>query len=66
MKSLAFVRYKNNIFLDQICDDIINFKNKYSIEQIASILQSFASLGYNSESVNKIIQVRYIRKFKFI
>ncbi|XP_033297286.1 FAST kinase domain-containing protein 4 isoform X1 [Bombus bifarius] len=56
LKSMAFVRYKNNVFLNQLCDEIIKSKIKYSNTQIASILRSFATLGYHSQYVNDIIE----------
>lgn len=66
LKSMAFIRYKNNVFLNQLCDDIIKSKIKYSNTQIASILQSFATLGYHSQYVNDIIEVCTIRNLKTV
>ncbi|XP_033297288.1 FAST kinase domain-containing protein 4 isoform X2 [Bombus bifarius] len=66
LKSMAFVRYKNNVFLNQLCDEIIKSKIKYSNTQIASILRSFATLGYHSQYVNDIIEVCTIRNLKTI
>ncbi|XP_076766053.1 FAST kinase domain-containing protein 4 [Xylocopa sonorina] len=56
IKSMAFVRYRNNTFLNHVCYNIINTKNKYKSKQIATILQSFAMLGYFSEHTIKIIE----------
>lgn len=66
LKSMAFVRYKNNVFLNNLCDDIIKSDTKYSTSQITNILQSFATLGYHSQSVNDIIEVCTIRNLKTV
>lgn len=63
---MAFIRYKNNVFLNQICEDIIKSKIKYSDTQITNILQSFASLGYHSQYVNDIIKVCTTRNLKTV
>lgn len=66
LKSMAFVRYKNNVFLDQLCSDIIKLEKKCSHTQIANILHSFATLGYHSRYVNDIIEVCIIRNLKTV
>lgn len=60
LKSMARVRYRNNIFLNYICKEIIT-STKYSLKQIVTILNSFAILGYYSDDVNKLIEVCNIR-----
>lgn len=57
IKSMAFVRYKNEEFLNNVCLNIINSKNGYKSKQIATILLSFATLGYHSEHTSKIIKL---------
>ncbi|XP_043581308.1 FAST kinase domain-containing protein 4 isoform X2 [Bombus pyrosoma] len=59
LKSMALVRYKNNVFINQLCDDIIKSNIKCSMSQIANILLSLATLGYHSQRVNDIIE-KYI------
>ncbi|XP_017891493.1 FAST kinase domain-containing protein 4 [Ceratina calcarata] len=56
MKSMAYVRYRNNHFLDVICKDIVNAKSRYKTKQIASVLLSLATLGYDSKHTGDIIQ----------
>lgn len=63
---MAQVRYKNDIFLNYMCEDIINSKINYTIKEITNILYSFAILGYYSDYVNKLIEVRNIRNSKII
>lgn len=63
---MAQVRYKNDKFLNHICEDIINSKINYTIKEITNILHSFAILGYYSDYVNKLIKVRNIRNPKII
>lgn len=63
---MAFIRYKNNTFLNQLCDEIIKSKIKYDNKQIANVLHSFASLGYHSKYVNDIIKVCTIRNLKTV
>ncbi|XP_068972402.1 FAST kinase domain-containing protein 4 [Bombus flavifrons] len=69
LKSMAFIRYKNNVFLDHLCSDIIKLKKKYSHTQIANILHSFATLGYHSQYVNDIIEEYFpnseLEKFQY-
>ncbi|XP_006614683.2 FAST kinase domain-containing protein 4 [Apis dorsata] len=57
LKSMAQIRYKNNTFLNCICEDIINSKINYTIKEITSILHSFAILGYYSDYINKLIKI---------
>lgn len=59
LKSMARVRYRNNIFLNYICKEIIT-STKYSLKQIVTILNSFAILGYYSDDVNKLIEIHKI------
>ncbi|KAG9432492.1 FAST kinase domain-containing protein 4 [Apis mellifera carnica] len=56
---MARVRYRNNIFLNYICKEIIT-STKYSLKQIVTILNSFAILGYYSDDVNKLIEIHKI------
>lgn len=63
---MAQIRYKNNTFLNCICEDIINSKINYTIKEITSILHSFAILGYYSDYINKLIKVCNIRNSKII
>lgn len=63
---MAFIRYKNNVFLNELCGDIMKSNIIYSKSQIANILQSFASLGYHSQYVNDIIEVCTIRNLKTV
>lgn len=63
---MAQVRYKNNKFLNFICEDIINSKTNLTAKQITSILHSFALLGYYSDHINKLIEVCNIKNSKII
>lgn len=63
VRSMSGVRYKNNVFLDRVCQNIIKSPHKYNIKKMANILLSLASLGYESVHVNEILEVCMTNKF---